>query len=161
MEHSDGTQATHWVVVHVPNVEVIGLTRDHNIVFIQVKRGTHAVDSFELPGGKVFNFMPSPAELQAQTVDEVQTETGFHPADNMQLVHHAEINSDWLERRFDYFAAWDLDPGEPHLESGEDITTVLISVNEVEQKLAAENFPAELRAPLTAALKFFREKHLI
>jgi 8-oxo-dGTP pyrophosphatase MutT (NUDIX family) len=158
VQYENGHTSTHWVVIRNPNVMVIALTPDQQIVFINEVRGEEM--KFDLPGGKIMNFAPTESEVLSQAKAELHEEAGFE-AGQLEIVHVQHENSNWLERVFNYVAAWDLKEVGTQLEAGEQITTSPLSITEVEDRLNNHKFPVYFEEPLKLSLELFRSKNLI
>ena len=158
VEHENGHVENYWYVIKLPNVSVIGLTNDKNIVFISENRGNGA--QLEIPGGKTDSYDPDDEDLRDQALAELAQETGYKATD-LEYLSKAVQNTDWSERVFHYFLAWNLEAGAQNLEAGEQITIVLMSLEEVRDKLSHGQFPAYLQQVLSSALTKFSEKGLI
>jgi len=157
----DNVEQTHWIVVRQPNVTVVALTNDKRIVLINEIRGKDDHKTIELPGGKLDSYNPSKNEAKKQALQELESEAGFK-ARNIELLEIAESNSNWRERKYYHFAAWNLSHIGQELEEGEDIKVKLVKVEEAID--IAENrkmtFPDENDAVLKG-IEFFKQRKLL
>lgn len=154
----NGKQETHFVVVRQPNVSVVALTNDKEIILIKEHRGKSQKIVLELPSGKLDEFDPSSEKLMDQAIQELKEETGFI-AKNIQLINTIEEESNWIERKYYSFAAWDLDYVGQKLEAGEKIEVLKTLCTDIDEETKLE-FPDE-QVALKKALEFFKNEKLI
>lgn len=154
MEYPNGHQETHWVVIRTINVSIIALSPEGRLITTKELRNGEIMTDF--PAGKVDTFTPNDADLLEAAKREFREEVGYE-ADNWQLVSSAEQDTEWFERRFYYFAAWNTKFVGAHPGKGEQIETVLINLDEIDKLELPEYFDA----PISSALKAFRDNHVI
>lgn len=157
----DGVEQIHWVVVRQPNVTVVAITKDNKIVLISEIRGKDDKETLELPGGKLDSYNPTREEAKKVALSELESETGYQ-AKNIRLLEIWERTSNWRERQYYHFVAWDLKHVGQKLEKGETIKVKLVSVKEAEEivKERRMTFEDENDA-LEKGLGFFEESGLI
>jgi ADP-ribose pyrophosphatase len=157
----DKVEQTHWIVVRQPNVTIVALTPHHEIVLIQENRGKNDTSTMELPGGKINSFNPSPDEAKKVAQQELESETGY-TARNLELLEIFEPVSNWYERKYYHFVAWNLKHIGQKLEDGENIQVILKPVNEAHRKAKKGllTFGDENEA-VKKAIDFFKLKKII
>ncbi len=158
---ADNEVQTHWVVLRQPNVGIVALTSDKKFVLVKERRGASDELMLELPSGKMYDFNPSFDKVKAQALAELEEEGGYS-AKNIELIEKHSSGSNWYERDYYKFAAWDLEEVGQKLEPGEEIEVVLLSPVEVETLITKSDlaFEDDIRA-LRQGLEFFRMRGLL
>ncbi len=128
----NAVEQTYWVVIRQPNVTIVALTDDKKIILINEIRGKDDHETIELPGGKLDSYHPTLKEAKEQALQELESEAGYR-AKNIKLLEIAELNSNWRERKYYHFLAWNLEHVGQKPEKGENIKVKLVSIKEAQQ----------------------------
>ncbi len=155
-----GREETRWVVVRQPGVRIVALTKNKNIVLIKERKEVSSEYSISLPGGKVPNTDTNPEEIKRVASVELANETGYE-AKNIEMLCKQKHESNWLEREFYVFVAWDLVYTGPKHEKNEDIIPFNISVKDIEEMTLRDGYPIHVVDALKRGVSFFREKELL
>lgn len=158
----DGRTELRWVVVRQPNISVIGLTNEKKLVLIKEVVGKKQEEVLGFAGGKMKDYDPSPEALLKEALHELQTEAGY-AAQSIELVHTGEIPSDYFERSYYLYAAWDLTNVGQQLEQGEDKIQVVLASHEEIKELISLNTVAYKREveDIQKVVDFFKQKGLL
>ena len=162
VEVKNAVKEKHWVVVRQPNVSVVALTNEKKFVLIEQKRGKNNTISIEIPSGKLEKYNPSLKELENQALLELEEEAGFK-ANSIELLDVAEYSSNWRERKYYQYAAWDLNRVGQRLDHGEEITVSLASLADIEHMIKSSHniiYDHEIDA-LRKGIAFFKKTKLI
>ena len=159
VEFPNGDRQTHWIVVRQPNISVVALTADKEIVLIKERRGNHPA-KLDLPAGKMTEFKPSADELQAQALVELEEEAGFR-AKSIDLISIDEVISSYFERKYYLYAAWDLEVGTQKLEIGEQIEEILkVPIDEID-RYSDEFIDDKVGQLISKGVKYFKQNQLL
>ncbi|MDQ6985611.1 MAG: NUDIX hydrolase [Candidatus Dojkabacteria bacterium] len=157
---SNGKSETHYVVVRQPNVTILALDKNGKFILIQQPRGKDNNVYTELPSGKLNVFNPTTQELESQAKLELKEETGYK-ANMISLAGKVSTNTNWLERDYYIFIAWDLEKGEQEFDGIEDIEIIEVdpesALSFIKDKLTHPNEKQFLEIGIDA----FKEKKLI
>jgi hypothetical protein len=146
-------------VIRQPNVGVIALTNDKKIVLTKEKN--MELITLGIPSGKMKDFSPTLKQLKNEALLVLEQEGGYK-ARNIELLEETGNNSNWYERKYYKFVAWDLEFVGQHLEKGEDIEVILLDIAEVSKVFSNQQFYYDQEAKaVLKALDFFRTKNLI
>jgi len=156
-----GAHQTHWIVIRQPNVGVIALTSDKKIVLIKERRGKDDEEMIEIPGGKMEKFEVSENEAKYQAELELKQEAGYS-AKNFKLLKKHSPTSNWYEREYYKFVAWDLEEVGQDLDEGESIDVVGVSPEKALEMIKNEEFSFSDEAKaVKEAIEFFKQKGLL
>lgn len=157
----DGHKQTHWVVIRQPNVAIVALTKDKKIVLLKEIRGTKDKIEIGLPSGKLHTFEVTEKEAQTGALDELEQEAGY-TTQNIELLRVWEPNSNWYERKYFQFIAWDVEKVNQRTEEGEKIEVLITDVDEAVKY--ANGLKVEMAHEglfLLAAIEKFKQKALL
>lgn len=160
---NDGSKQTHWIVKRQPCISVIALTNDKKIILAQEKRGKNNQIFTELISGKINSYTPSIKEAKAQALKELLEEAGY-AAKKTELIDTYEVASNWLERKYYRFAAWNLEYQGPKRDINEEesINIILVSPNKAKQMVKQNEISWENEGEvILKAISFFRKKNML
>lgn len=158
---SDGKTKTYYFVIRQPNVSIIALTNDKKIVLTKETIGKNDQPTIQIPSGKLDKWKPTHQELIAQAKQELEEEAGYN-AGNIELFRTFEKANNWLERTYYQYTAWNLEDVGQKLEAGENITCVLVSVEEATKMAKANEFYwPDINTGILEAIKFYKNQGLI
>lgn len=132
VELPDGRRSVREIIQHGPAVAVIARRRDGRFVFIRQFRKAMERICFEVMAG---NCDPG-EDPQAAAVRELKEETGYEP-DSIQLLGPIYPSVGYCTERIDIFYADVHEPGETDFDPDEEIETVLIRADEMDQMIRA------------------------
>jgi ADP-ribose pyrophosphatase len=161
VELDSGVVETHYVVVRQPNVAVVALTNDRKFVLNKELRGKNQKEVIELPGGKMKDYNPTLEELMAQAKKELLEETGYK-AQDFEFLNLYQNESNWRERKYYQYIAWNLEKFDQSLEAGECIKVLELSIDDVLNLLDHDGIGFQDEKVATRlAIEKFREKGLL
>jgi ADP-ribose pyrophosphatase len=128
VELPDGRRATREIVEHGVAVAVVARRRDGRFVFIRQFRKAMERVCFEVMAGNVDPGEPS----EAAAVRELKEETGYEP-DSIRLLGSIYPSMGYCTERIDIFYADVHEPGETDFDHDENIETVLIIAEEMDE----------------------------
>lgn len=152
-----GEKEIQYVVVRQPNVTVLAKGDDGRLLFIKEKRGKHGEFRIELPSGKLHEYEVSEDTAKIQALSELQEETGYK-ANKISLLRKYDSISNWLERTYYLFVAWDLELSPVEIETTEEIELYEVSFEEARILLKEEDFYPQERYLIEEGMNFFEEK---
>jgi ADP-ribose pyrophosphatase len=132
VELPDGRMATREIVQHGAAVAVIARRRDGCFVFIRQFRKAMERVCFEVMAG---NCDPG-EDAEIAAIRELREETGYTP-DSIRFLGSIYPSVGYCTERIDIFYADVHEPGETELDPDEDIETVLISAEEMDERIRA------------------------
>jgi ADP-ribose pyrophosphatase len=136
VELPDGRTSTREIVRHGPAVAVIARRRDGRFVFIRQFRKAMERVCFEVMAGNV-----DPGEAsEAAAIRELKEETGYEP-DSIRFMAATNPSVGYCTERIDMFYAEVHEPGETDFDHDEEIETVLLSEEEMDEKIRAGGVP--------------------
>jgi len=161
LETADKHRQTHWVVIRQPNVAIVALTKDKKILLLKETRGTQERVEIGLPSGKLEHYEVTTEEAKLQALKELEQESGF-TSRNIELLRVWEPNSNWYERKYFQFIAWDVKKQKQQLEEGEEINVLLATVEEAEEYARNPQFEMDHEGLfLLSAIEKFKQKSLL
>ena len=132
VELPDGRIATREIVRHGPAVAVIARRRDGEFVFIRQFRKAMERTCFEVMAGNV-----DPGEAsEAAAVRELKEETGYEP-DSIRFLSSIYPSMGYCDERIDIFYADVHEPGDTNFDHDEEIETVLLTEEEMDEMIRA------------------------
>lgn len=132
VELPDGRTSTREIVRHGPAVAVIARRRDGRFVFIRQFRKAMERICFEVMAGNV-----DPGEAsEVAAIRELKEETGYEP-DSIKLMGPTYPSVGYCTERIDMYYADVHEPGETNFDHDENIETVLLTEEEMDEKIRA------------------------
>ncbi|MBI9019995.1 MAG: NUDIX hydrolase [Verrucomicrobia bacterium] len=132
VELPDGRTSTREIVRHGPAVAVIARRRDGRFVFTRQFRKPIERICFEVMAGNV-----DPGEAsEAAAVRELKEETGYEP-DSIHFLSSIYPSMGYCDERIDIFYAEVHEPGETDFDHDENIETVLVTEEEMDERIRA------------------------
>jgi ADP-ribose pyrophosphatase len=128
VELADGRTGTREIVRHGPAVAVIARRRDGKFVFIRQFRKAMERVCFEVMAG---NCDPG-EEAETSAVRELKEETGYEP-DSIRFLAPIYPSVGYCTERIDIFYAEVHEPGETDFDLDEQIETVLVTEQEMDE----------------------------
>ena len=130
VELPGGRTSTREIVRHGVAVAIIARRRDGRFVFIRQFRKAMERVCFEVIAGLV-----DPGETsEAAAIRELKEETGYEP-DSIRLLGPIYPSVGYCDERIDVFYADVHEPGETDFDSDEEIETVLITEEEMDEMI--------------------------
>ena len=132
VELADGRTGTREIIRHGAAVAVIARRRDGRFVFIRQFRKAMERVCFEVMAGNV-----DPGETaEAAAVRELKEETGYQP-DSIRFLSSIYPSVGYCTERIDIFFAEVHEPGETDFDLDENIETVLVTEQEMDDLIRA------------------------
>lgn len=132
VELPGGRTGTREIVRHGAAVAVIARRRDGRFVFIRQFRKAMERVCFEVMAGNV----DPGEEMQIAAVRELKEETGYQP-DSIRFLAPIYPSVGYCTERIDIFYADVHEPGEPDFDPDENIETVLVTEQEMDDLIRA------------------------
>jgi ADP-ribose pyrophosphatase len=132
VELPNGNRSTREIVRHGPAVAVIARRRDGRFVFIHQFRKPMERICFEVMAG---NCDPGEASETSAT-RELKEETGYTP-DSIQFLGSIYPSMGYCDERIDIFYAEVHEPGETDFDPDENIETILLTEEEMDERIRA------------------------
>ena len=132
VELADGRTGTREIIRHGAAVAVIARRRDGRFVFIRQFRKAMERVCFEVMAGNV----DPGEEMEAAAVRELKEETGYTP-DSIRFLSSIYPSVGYCTERIDIFYAEVHEPGETDFDQDENIETVLVTEQEMDDLIRA------------------------
>ncbi|MBL7012247.1 MAG: NUDIX hydrolase [Kiritimatiellales bacterium] len=132
VELPDGRVATREIVRHGPAVAVVARRRDGRFVFIRQFRKAMERICFEVMAG---NCDPG-EEAEVSAIRELREETGYEP-DAIRFLAPIYPSVGYCDERIDVFYADVHEPGDTDFDHDEEIETVLLTEEEMDEMIRA------------------------
>lgn len=127
VELADGRTGTREIIRHGAAVAVIARRRDGRFVFIRQFRKAMERVCFEVMAGNV----DPGEEMEAAAIRELKEETGYTP-DSIRFLSSIYPSVGYCTERIDIFYAKVHEPGETDFDHDENIETVLVTEQEMD-----------------------------
>ena len=130
VELADGRTGTREIIRHGAAVAVIARRRDGRFVFIRQFRKAMERVCFEVMAGNV----DPGEEMEAAAIRELKEETGYAP-DSIRFLSSIYPSVGYCTERIDVFYADVHEPGETDFDPDENIETVLVTEQEMDNQI--------------------------